>query len=286
MHLASLPSKRACARPDSLCLSDETVGTLTNKAFAARVEPASRVPAAHTLAGAEAEYQVADSGSRVLVTHDGLSLKGVTPLALEDLTATGAGVDVGPAAPDLDDLEPGTSSLRLVVCGAAPMPTALIGRIEERFGVVLVEGYGLSKGTCASTSNPLHGVRKPGTVGVALPGQTVAVMAPDGTLVPRGERGEVVVQGPTVMRGYLNRPEETARALENGRLHTGDVGVLDEGELVAFLTQRIAKFKLPASVTFIDEVPENSLGKSDRPRLRTTTASTSARVAGPDKETS
>ncbi|MBC7267443.1 MAG: AMP-binding protein, partial [Streptomyces sp.] len=251
------------------------------------------------------------------------------------------------------EVEPDTSSLRFVACGAAPMPAALIARVEERFGVVLIEGYGLSEGTCASTSNPLHGVRKPGTVGLALPGQTVAVMAPDGTLVPRGERGEVVIQGPTVMRGYLNRPEETAKALKDGWLHTGDVGVLDEDgylrivdrvkdmiirggeniypqeiehaihahpavleaavvgrphpvmgeepvafvalrkgasldedELVAFLTQRIAKFKLPTLVTFIDEVPKNPLGKFDKPRLRTTTASTSASAVRSSEETS
>ena len=126
------------------------------------------------------------------------------------------------------DVVPDTSSLRFVVCGAAPMPAALIGTVEERFGVVLLEGYGLSEGTCASTSNPLDGVRKPGTVGVALPGQTVAVMSPDGTLLPAGERGEVVIQGPTVMQGYLNKPEETAKTLRDGWLHTGDIGVFDE----------------------------------------------------------
>ncbi|MBF6356485.1 AMP-binding protein [Nocardia higoensis] len=123
---------------------------------------------------------------------------------------------------------PDMSSLRRVVCGAAPMPAELIGRFESRFGVPIVEGYGLSEGTCASTLNPPAGPRKPGTVGVALPGQTVAIMDPEGRLVADGERGEVVIRGANVMRGYLGRPEATAQTIIDGWLHTGDVGYLDE----------------------------------------------------------
>ena len=120
-----------------------------------------------------------------------------------------------------------TSSLRLVVCGAAPMPPELIARVEDTLGVALVEGYGLSEGACASTLNPYDGVRKPGTVGLPLPGQEVRVVDADGRPVPQGERGEVVIRGANVMRGYLNRPEETAKTLVDGWLHTGDVGVFD-----------------------------------------------------------
>jgi long-chain acyl-CoA synthetase len=120
-----------------------------------------------------------------------------------------------------------TSSLRIVVCGAAPMPPELIARVEETLGVALIEGYGLSEGACASTLNPYDGVRKPGTVGLPLPGQEVRAVDQDGRPVPQGERGEVVIRGANVMRGYLNRPEETARTLVDGWLHTGDVGVFD-----------------------------------------------------------
>ncbi|MBM7515588.1 class I adenylate-forming enzyme family protein [Nocardioides nitrophenolicus] len=121
-----------------------------------------------------------------------------------------------------------TSSLRFLVCGAAPMPAELIVRFEQRFGVPVVEGYGLSEGSVASTINPLDGPRRPGTVGVALPGQEVAVVSPSGERLPPGSRGEVVIRGANVMRGYLGRPEETATVIRDGWLHTGDVGILDE----------------------------------------------------------
>jgi long-chain acyl-CoA synthetase len=98
--------------------------------------------------------------------------------------------------------------------------------------VPIIEGYGLSEGTCASTINPPAGPRKPGTVGVQLPGQQVALMDLEGRLVADGP-GEVVIKGPNVMRGYLNRPEETARTIIDGWLHTGDVGRFDaDGYLV------------------------------------------------------
>ncbi|MGW9031128.1 class I adenylate-forming enzyme family protein [Streptomyces sp. NPDC055722] len=132
-----------------------------------------------------------------------------------------------------DEIRPDTSSLRRVICGAAPMPAELIARFENRFGVPIVEGYGLSEGTCASTLNPPGGPRKPGTVGLPLPGQTVAVMDGEGNLLDDGSTGEVVVRGPNVMRGYLGLPDETARTVVDGWLHTGDVGRFDaDGYLV------------------------------------------------------
>ena len=121
-----------------------------------------------------------------------------------------------------------TSSLRFVICGAAPMPAKLITRFEDRFKVPVVEGYGLSEGSVASTINPVDGPRKAGTVGITLPGQEVAVVSPDGERLPPGQRGEVVIRGANVMRGYLGRPEETARVVRDSWLHTGDVGILDE----------------------------------------------------------
>ena len=127
-----------------------------------------------------------------------------------------------------EDVRPDTSSLRFVVCGAAPVSEELLNRSVERFGFTMVEGYGLTEGTCASACNPVDGVRKLGTVGPALPGQRIAILAEDGSFAATGETGEVLISGPTVMRGYLNKPEATRDTLVDGWLRTGDVGRLDE----------------------------------------------------------
>ncbi|MEU8825762.1 AMP-binding protein [Streptomyces sp. NPDC048636] len=137
-----------------------------------------------------------------------------------------------------ESMHPDTSSIRFALCGAAPMPPQLIQRFEERYGVVVIEGYGLSEGTCVSTVNPVHGVRKPGTVGLPLPGQEVGVVDGTGRPLPPGEVGEVVVRGANVMRGYLSRPEETARTVVDGWLHTGDVGRLDEDGYLTLIDRR------------------------------------------------
>jgi long-chain acyl-CoA synthetase len=125
-------------------------------------------------------------------------------------------------------VKPGTKSLRFVICGAAPAPAKLLGAFEKRFGVPVLEAYGLSEGTCGSTINPLDGERRAGTVGRAFPGQELRITGEDGGLVPTGDVGEVEVRGPNVMRGYLGRPEATAEVLRGGWLRTGDCGRLDE----------------------------------------------------------
>jgi len=125
------------------------------------------------------------------------------------------------------DVTPDTSSVRFAVCGAAPAPPELLARFEARYGFPLIEGYGLSEGTCASTINPIAGPRRAGTVGIAFPGQQVRIVDETGAEVATGLDGEVVIAGPNVMRGYFGRPDETARVIIDGWLHTGDIGHLD-----------------------------------------------------------
>ncbi|MFE4499535.1 class I adenylate-forming enzyme family protein [Rhodococcus sp. NPDC056743] len=151
-----------------------------------------------------------------------------------------------------------TSSLRLGVCGAAPISRELLERAEERFGFVIVEGYGLTEGTCASACNPYDGIRKLGTVGPALPGQEIAILADDGTFAPVGIAGEVIIKGANVMRGYLNRLEETAKTVVDGWLHTGDVGVLDEDGYLT-LVDRIKDMIIRGGENIYPKEIENSL---------------------------
>ncbi|WP_369227897.1 class I adenylate-forming enzyme family protein [Streptomyces sp. R39] len=126
------------------------------------------------------------------------------------------------------DVRPDTSSLRYGCCGAAPASAELLARIESRYGFPLIEGYGLSEGTCFSTVNPVAGPRRVGSVGRAVPGQDIRIVDERGTELAPGVDGEVIVRGPNVMRGYLGRPEETAKTIVGGWLHTGDVGHLDQ----------------------------------------------------------
>jgi acyl-CoA synthetase (AMP-forming)/AMP-acid ligase II len=133
------------------------------------------------------------------------------------------------------EVKPYTSSLRYGICGAAPASAELLKKFEARFGFPLLEGYGLSEGTCASTINPFDGLRKVGTVGLPFIGQRIAIADPSGVHLPQGATGEVLVQGPNVMRGYLGRPEETAKTIVDGWLHTGDIGRIDEDGYLAIV---------------------------------------------------
>jgi long-chain acyl-CoA synthetase len=128
-----------------------------------------------------------------------------------------------PGAGDFD-----TSSMRLWGSGAAPLPLEIVEPFEKRFGGRLQEGYGLTEAAPVVSSHRYSGVRKLGSVGQPLPGVEVRIVDDADRPVPLGEVGEVCVRGPNVMLGYYRMPEETARVLRGGWLHTGDVGRLDD----------------------------------------------------------
>jgi long-chain acyl-CoA synthetase len=119
------------------------------------------------------------------------------------------------------------ASLRLAASGGAAMPAEVMRAFEERFGCVILEGYGLSETAGAATFNGLGRERKPSCVGIALPRCEVAIRGDDGAEMPEGEVGEVYIKGPVVMKGYWNRPEATEEVLQDGWLRTGDLGTKD-----------------------------------------------------------
>ncbi|HHY94441.1 MAG TPA: long-chain fatty acid--CoA ligase [Firmicutes bacterium] len=118
--------------------------------------------------------------------------------------------------------------LKLTVAGGAPLPEAVIRAFDARFQATLVEGYGLSEASPVVCLNPLDGVRKVGSVGIPLPGVEVRVVGEGMQEVPAGEIGEIAVRGDNVMLGYYGLPAETAEALVDGWLLTGDLGRMDE----------------------------------------------------------
>ena len=122
---------------------------------------------------------------------------------------------------------PAKLPLRICISGAAPLPRQILEEFEAKFGIPLIEGYGLSEASPVVTKNPLQGVRKPGSIGLPIPNVEVSVQDDAGQRLGDGETGEICVRGGNVMMGYWNKPEETAKALRNGWLLTGDVGHRD-----------------------------------------------------------
>jgi len=234
------------------------------------------------------------------------------------------------AASDYD-----TSSMRLWGSGAAPLPVEIVAPFEKKFGGKLMEGYGLTEASPVVSAHRFSGVRKLGSVGQPIPGVRVSIQDDGDRALPAGEVGEVCVMGPNVMAGYYKNPEETARAIRAGWLHTGDMGRLDEDgflyiverkkdliirggfniypreveealyafpkvaeaavvgmadplmgedvlaflvlkpgdtatpeEVMAFCETRLARFKCPKQVRFVDSLPKSPVGKILRKELR------------------
>lgn len=126
------------------------------------------------------------------------------------------------------------SSIRYCISGAAGLPLEVQKQFEQLTGAKLVEGYGLTEAGPVTHSTPLEGMGKEGSMGIPFPDTLATIVDMEtGHTLPPGEKGELFIAGPQIMSGYLNRPEETAKALtadENGRiwLHTGDVARMDE----------------------------------------------------------
>ena len=123
----------------------------------------------------------------------------------------------------------GVSAIRFCVSGSAPLPVEVQEAFEKLTRGRLVEGYGLTEASPVTHSNPLKGERRVGSIGIPLPStQARIVDIETGETLPPGEVGELLICGPQVMQGYWQMPEETAQALRDGWLHTGDLARMDE----------------------------------------------------------
>jgi long-chain acyl-CoA synthetase len=131
------------------------------------------------------------------------------------------------------------SSLQTCICGSAPMPLEVARRWKERYGIDIWEGYGLTEATTVNCGN-VAGKRPPkyGSIGKCYQKcNTIKIFDQDDKELQPGQIGEIVIKGPGVMKGYWNKPEETAAVLRNGWLHTGDIGYTDEDGYI-YLTER------------------------------------------------
>ena len=119
------------------------------------------------------------------------------------------------------------ATLRVCVSGGASMPVEIMRGFEEKFGCMILEGYGLSETSPVASFNHPDRVRKPGSIGTPVEGVQMRLVDEAGQTVPEGEIGEIAIRGHNVMKGYWGKPEATAEAITDGWFRTGDLAKVD-----------------------------------------------------------
>jgi long-chain acyl-CoA synthetase len=119
------------------------------------------------------------------------------------------------------------SRLRFCLSGGAAMPVEVMKAFEEKFGVEVLEGFGLSETSPVASFNMKGRPRTPGSIGYPVWGVEMAILDDADCPLPDGERGEICIRGHNIMKGYLGRPEATKEALRGGWFHSGDIGIRD-----------------------------------------------------------
>ncbi len=127
--------------------------------------------------------------------------------------------------PDADPAQ--TATLQLCASGGAAMPVEIMRGFEEKFGCIILEGYGLSETSPVASFNHPNRVRKPGSIGTPIEGVEMRLIDDGWNTVPGGEIGEIAIRGQNVMKGYWGKPEATAEAMRDGWFRTGDMARVD-----------------------------------------------------------
>jgi long-chain acyl-CoA synthetase len=158
-------------------------------------------------------------------------------------------------APDIEQADTGT--LKLAVAGGMAVQRSVAERWQQRFGIPITEGYGLTETAPIVCANRLDAGQFTGAIGLPLPSTEVAILDDSGAPLGIGESGEICVRGPQVMQGYWNNPDETARAFApGGWLRTGDVGSMDEDGYVTLLDRKKDIIVVSGFKVFPNEVEE------------------------------
>ena len=129
------------------------------------------------------------------------------------------------------------SSMKYWISGSSPLSLATWEGFKEKFGFEIIEGWGMTEAGANNAVNPLDGVKKVGSIGKPMKGLGMKIVDMKGNELPDNREGEIIVSGPTLMKGYWNQPEATAEALRDGWLYTGDIGYRDEDGYY-FITER------------------------------------------------
>jgi len=150
------------------------------------------------------------------------------------------------------------SCIESVICGASALDPTVRAEFEKAGARCVVEGYGLSEASPVTHANPIGGLNRPGTIGLPLPDTEACIVdAQTGTTeLPHGSVGELIIRGPQVMKGYLNNPAETARALRNGWLYTGDLARRDADGYFTIVDRKKDIIKTSGFLVYPAEVEE------------------------------
>jgi long-chain acyl-CoA synthetase len=148
------------------------------------------------------------------------------------------------------------NSLTYCFSGAAPISDSVLESFEKRTSSRIMEGFGMTETSPVAAANPLAGTRKIGSVGIPLPDTIIRIVdMEDGvTDMPFGTEGEIIIKGPQVMQGYWNRPEESAEALRDGYMYTGDLGTMDEDGFLRIVGRKKDMINCSGMKVYPDEV--------------------------------
>ena len=146
--------------------------------------------------------------------------------------------------------------LRVCISGAAALPKETLKKFEEKFGVPLLEGYGLTEASPVVSFNPLRSPRVAGSIGLPLEGIQVKVVDEAGSEVKRGVTGELIIKGENIMRGYFEKEEETREALRDGWLYSGDLARIDDKGFIFIVDRKKDMINIRGLKVYPREVEE------------------------------
>jgi len=148
------------------------------------------------------------------------------------------------------------SALKITVGGAMAIQRPVAEAWHKATGCILSEGYGMTEAAPVITTNPLDGNSRVGSIGLPVPSTEVRIVDEQGHPLPPGESGEIQARGPQVMKGYYNRPEETARTIVDGWLNTGDIGIMSPDGFFQIVDRKKDMILVSGFNVFPNEVEE------------------------------